>query len=80
MNEFPNHEKLMKNKSFENLFSDRPPMKRQEKGINTSQEIKRPTGSDKVSDLVNCPICLDMIEDAVETPCCHNIFCEKCIF
>lgn len=32
-----------------------------------------------MSDMVNCPICLEMIENALETPWCHNIFCEKCI-
>ncbi|CAG9330844.1 unnamed protein product [Blepharisma stoltei] len=27
-----------------------------------------------------CPICLELFENPVETPCCHNLFCERCIF
>lgn len=80
--EFPKHEKLIRNSSFSQLFGERPNTAKdtkEEKAINTSKESYKPTVSDKVSDLVNCPICLDMIEDAMETPCCHNIFCEGCI-
>lgn len=78
--EFPKHEKLVKESSFQNLFTDRPQTaKVSEKAINTSKDEPKQNTSDKVSDLVNCPICLDMIEEAMETPCCHNIFCEKCI-
>ena len=64
------------------MFPERPQtavVKVEEKAINTSKDEKKPSISDKVNDLVNCPICLDMIEDAMETPCCNNIFCEKCI-
>ncbi|CAI2362722.1 unnamed protein product [Moneuplotes crassus] len=80
-NDLPAFEKLVKDNPLENLMSERqksPNVPKEEKAINTSQD-KEPTGSDKVTDLVNCPICLDMIEDATETPCCHNIFCETCI-
>mmetsp|Transcript_33334 Transcript_33334/g.58473 ORF Transcript_33334/g.58473 Transcript_33334/m.58473 type:complete len:451 (+) Transcript_33334:28-1380(+) len=27
-----------------------------------------------------CPICLDLFQDPVEAPCCHNLFCERCVF
>ena len=73
-------DKLIKTPS--NPLEDRPlsaKIQKEEKAINTSKVEKIQTGSDKVNDLVNCPIWLDMIEDATETPCWHNIFCEKWI-
>lgn len=82
--QFPKHDKLMKEKSLDQLFLERPQsadgdMKMKEIAICNKKEETKPSGSDKVNDLINCPICLEMIEDAMETPCCHNIFCEKCI-
>jgi len=80
--EVQRHESLLRENSFNQLCQDRPQsaeVKREEKGINTSKEERKQTCSDKVNDLVNCPICLDMIENATETPCCNNIFCELCI-
>jgi len=42
LNEFSSHDKLIKYKSVDNLLRERPstaPMRREEKGINTSREI-----------------------------------------
>ena len=75
--EFPKYEKLVKDNSLEHLFPERPQSAiadKEEKGMNTSKDSKRFSGTDKVNDLVNCPICLDMVDNAMETPCCHNIF------
>jgi len=81
LNEFPKHEKLIASKSMPQIIDERPQtaraqllqieeiVEKEEKAINTSRVEKIPTVSDKVNDLVNCPICLDMIEDAMETPC-----------
>lgn len=82
LSEFPKHEKLVKVQSATTLLYERPKTARgdkrevtkKEKAINTSKEEKSRTLNNKVNDLVNCPICLDMIEDAMETPCCNNIF------
>ena len=60
-----------------NLFEVRPKSAKielSEKRIEHPIREKIQTTSDKVNDLINCPICLDMIEDATETPCCNNIF------
>lgn len=80
--EFPQHEKLIRESSYNQIFEERPKtasVAKEEKAINTSKDEKKLSTSDKVNSLVNCPICLDMIENAMETPCCHNIFCEGCI-
>jgi hypothetical protein len=82
LSEFPKHEKLIKVQSAATLLYERPKTARchqrevfkEEKAINTSKEEKNRILNNKVNDLVNCPICLDMIEDAMETPCCNNIF------
>jgi hypothetical protein len=82
--EFQKHEKLIKENPFDEIFQERAQsadgeLRKKEIAINTLIEKKMPSGSDKVNDFINCPICLEMIEDAMETPCCNNIFCEKCI-